>query len=78
MGGAGWVVMGGPIGLVTSGGMKAYGETSDSATIDGRAKATARQIASVLKARAPGSRLEQPGAVLDEKRAEPELKTELD
>lgn len=52
VGGAGWVVTASPIGLITSGGMKVYGETSGSATIDGRAKATARQIASVLKARA--------------------------
>ena len=54
MGGAGWLITGTPIGLVTSGGMKLYGETSGSATIEGRAKATARQIASVLKTGARG------------------------
>jgi hypothetical protein len=53
-GGAGWLITGTPIGLVTSGGMKIYGETSGSATIEGRAKASAKQIASVLKTGARG------------------------
>jgi hypothetical protein len=38
-----------PIGLVVVGGMKAYGEASGSSTIEGRAKATADQIAAQLK-----------------------------
>jgi hypothetical protein len=40
-----------PIGLVVSTGVKAYGEVSGSATIEGRAKATAKEIASQLKIR---------------------------
>lgn len=40
-----------PVGLVVSTGVKAYGEASGSATIEGRAKATAKEIASVLKIR---------------------------
>ena len=38
-----------PIGLVVVGGMKAYGEVSGSSTIEGRAKATADEIAAQLK-----------------------------
>ncbi len=40
-----------PVGLVVSTGVKAYGEASGSATIEGRAKATAKEIADVLKIR---------------------------
>ena len=40
-----------PAGLIVSGGMKAYGEASGSDTIEGRAKDTAKEIASVLKTR---------------------------
>ena len=40
-----------PVGLVVSSGVKAYGEVSGSATIEGRAKATAKEIADVLKPR---------------------------
>jgi hypothetical protein len=40
-----------PIGLVVSTGVKAYGEVSGSATIEGRAKATAKEIADQLKIR---------------------------
>jgi hypothetical protein len=40
-----------PAGLIVSGGMKAYGEASGSATIEGRAKSTAKEIADVLKTR---------------------------
>ena len=40
-----------PIGLVVSTGVKAYGEASGSATIEGRAKATAKEIADQLKIR---------------------------
>jgi Domain of unknown function (DUF4410) len=38
-----------PIGLIVVGGMKAYGEESGSSTIEGRAKATADEIAAQLK-----------------------------
>jgi hypothetical protein len=38
-----------PIGLIVVGGMKAYGEASGSSTIEGRAKATADEIAAQLK-----------------------------
>ena len=40
-----------PAGLIVSGGMKAYGEASGSATVEGRAKSTAKEIADVLKTR---------------------------
>ena len=40
-----------PVGLVVSTGVKAYGEASGSATIEGRAKATAKEIADQLKIR---------------------------
>jgi hypothetical protein len=40
-----------PIGLVVSTGVKTYGEVSGSDTIEGRAKATAKEIADVLKPR---------------------------
>ena len=40
-----------PAGLIVSGGMKAYGEASGSATVEGRAKSTAKEIADVLKQR---------------------------
>jgi hypothetical protein len=40
-----------PIGLIVSGGMKIYGEASGSAKLEGRAKATAAEIAKVLKTR---------------------------
>ena len=40
-----------PAGLIVSGGMKAYGEASGSATVEGRAKSTAKEIADVLKKR---------------------------
>jgi Domain of unknown function (DUF4410) len=51
LGAAGWIVTGSPIGLVVGGGMKIYGEASGSAKIEGRAKATAKEIADVLKQR---------------------------
>jgi hypothetical protein len=44
-------VTGNPIGLVVGGGMKVYGEASGSATIEGRAKATAKEISDQLKIR---------------------------
>ena len=40
-----------PIGLIVSSGVKVYGEASGSATIEGRAKATAKEIADQLKIR---------------------------
>jgi len=40
-----------PAGLIVSTGMKAYGEVSGSSKIEGRAKATAKEIADVLKRR---------------------------
>jgi hypothetical protein len=40
-----------PAGLIISSGMKVYGEESGSSTVEGRAKATAKEIAAVLKQR---------------------------
>ena len=40
-----------PAGLIISGGMKAYGEVSGSSKLEGRAKATAKEIAEALKKR---------------------------
>jgi hypothetical protein len=40
-----------PVGLIVSGGVKVYGEASGSSKIEGRAKATAKEIADVLKKR---------------------------
>jgi hypothetical protein len=40
-----------PAGLIISGGMKAYGEVSGSSKVEGRAKATAKEIAEVLQKR---------------------------
>ena len=40
-----------PVGLIVSGGMKVYGEASGKSTIQGRAQATAKEIADVLKKR---------------------------
>jgi uncharacterized protein DUF4410 len=51
VGAATWLITGSPVGLIASGGMKIYGEASGSATIEGRAKATAKEIADVLKTR---------------------------
>lgn len=52
LGAAGWLITGSPIGLIVGGGMKVYGEASGSAKIEGRAKATAKEIAKDLKQRA--------------------------
>jgi hypothetical protein len=38
-----------PAGLIVGGGMKAYGEYSGSAKIEGRAKATAKEIADQIR-----------------------------
>jgi len=46
---AGLIITGNPVGLVVSGGMKAYGELSGSAKLEGRAKATAKEIADQIK-----------------------------
>jgi hypothetical protein len=40
-----------PAGLIVSSGIKVYGEESGSSTVEGRAKATAKEIADVLKQR---------------------------
>jgi hypothetical protein len=51
LGAAGWLITGSPVGLIVGGGMKVYGEASGSSRIEGRAKATAKEIADVLKQR---------------------------
>jgi hypothetical protein len=51
VGGAGWLITGSPIGLAVSGGMKLYGEASGSATVEGRAKQTAKELAERMKIR---------------------------
>ncbi len=51
LGVASLLVTGNPVGLIVGGGMKIYGEASGSAKIEGRAKATAKEIADVLKKR---------------------------
>ena len=51
LGAAGWLITGSPVGLIVGGGMKIYGEASGNAKIEGRAKATAKEIADVLKQR---------------------------
>jgi len=45
------VATGSPIGLIVTGGMKVYGEATGSSKLEGRAKATAKEIADVLKTR---------------------------
>jgi hypothetical protein len=49
---AGFIATANPVGLVVSGGMKAYGEVSGNATVEGRAEATAKLIADQIKIRA--------------------------
>jgi Domain of unknown function (DUF4410) len=51
LGAAGWLITGSPVGLAASGGMKIYGEASGSATVEGRAKQTAKELAERLKVR---------------------------
>ena len=51
VGGAAWLITGSPVGLIVGGGMKVYGEASGNATVEGRAKATAKEIADQLKKR---------------------------
>jgi hypothetical protein len=45
------VASGNPVGLIVSSGMKVYGEASGSSKVEGRAKATAQEIAAQLKIR---------------------------
>lgn len=51
VGGAMWLITGSPVGLIVGGGMKIYGEASGRSRIEGRAKATAKEIAEQLKVR---------------------------
>jgi len=51
LGVVGLIATGNPVGLIVSGGMKVYGEASGSSKVEGRAKATAKEIADVLKKR---------------------------
>jgi hypothetical protein len=51
LGVVGLIATGNPAGLIVSGGIKAYGEASGSSKIEGRAKATAKEIADALKTR---------------------------
>ena len=51
LGVVGLVATGNPAGLIISTGMKVYGEQSGSSKVEGRAKATAREIADVLEKR---------------------------
>jgi len=51
LGVVGLVATGNPAGLIISSGMKVYGEASGSSKVEGRAKATAKEIADVLKKR---------------------------
>ncbi len=45
------IVTGNPVGLIVGGGAKAYGEYSGSSKIEGRAKATAKEIADQIRPR---------------------------
>ena len=45
------IATGNPIGLIVTGGIKVYGEASGSSQLEGRAKATAKEIADTLKTR---------------------------
>ena len=49
VGAATWAVTGSPVGLIVGGGLKIYGEASGRSKIEGRAKATAKEIADYLK-----------------------------
>lgn len=52
LGVVGLIATANPAGLIVAGGMKAYGEYTGSSKIEGRAKATAKEITDVLKKRA--------------------------
>ena len=51
MGAATFAATGNPAGLIVTTGMKAYGEVSGSSKVEGRARATAREISDVLQKR---------------------------
>jgi len=51
VGAATFIATANPAGLIVSGGMKMYGEMSGSSKVEGRAKATAKEIADILKKR---------------------------
>ena len=51
LGVAGLVATGNPVGLIVSTGVKVYGEESGSSKLEGRAKATAKEIAEQIKPR---------------------------
>jgi hypothetical protein len=51
VGAAAFIATANPAGLIVSGGMKLYGEKSGSSKLEGRAKATAKEIADILKQR---------------------------
>jgi hypothetical protein len=51
LGVAGLIATGNPVGLIVSGGMKIYGEESGKSKLEGRAAATAKEIADQLKIR---------------------------
>ena len=51
MGAAALVATANPVGLIVSGGMKVYGEKSGKSKLEGRAEATAQEIADVFRAR---------------------------
>jgi hypothetical protein len=51
LGVVGLIATANPAGLIVGGGVKAYGEYTGSSKIEGRAKATAKEIADVLKKR---------------------------
>jgi hypothetical protein len=51
LGAAALVATANPVGLIVSGGMKVYGESSGKSKLEGRAEATAQEIADVFRAR---------------------------
>ena len=51
VGAATWAITGSPVGLIVSGGLKVYGEASGRSDVEGRAKATAKEISDFLKTR---------------------------
>jgi Domain of unknown function (DUF4410) len=51
LGAATFIATANPVGLIVSSGMKVYGEASGSSKVEGRAKATVKEIADVLKQR---------------------------
>ena len=51
LGAAALVATANPVGLIVSGGMKVYGESSGKSKLEGRAEATAQEIANMFRAR---------------------------